>query len=276
MNYATVMVGLALDRSNDARLEIARETAERFDAHVIGIAAAQYSPPPYFTSGVQAQRLLDEGRAEIRNRIAALEAQFRKALQSRVDRLEWRCAEDFPARYIVQEARAADIVIVGQDGGGALGDPFEQASPSDLVMQLGRPLLVVPDAGTWLDLRSVLVAWKDTTEARRAISDALPLLRKASDVTVAELIDDETRRPSAQARLDDVVAWLSRHGATARAQVANDHGHTATQLETIAADVGAGLIVAGAYGHSRFREWVLGGVTRKLVNPSSRCSLLSR
>jgi nucleotide-binding universal stress UspA family protein len=127
-----------------------------------------------------------------------------------------------------------------------------------------------------LDLRSVLVAWNDTTEARRAISDALPLLRKASDVTVAELIDDETRRPSAQARLDDVVAWLSRHGATARAQVANDHGHTATQLETIAADVGAGLIVAGAYGHSRFREWVLGGVTRKLVNPSSRCSLLSR
>jgi nucleotide-binding universal stress UspA family protein len=276
MNYATVMVGLALDRSNDARLEIARETAERFDAHVIGITAAQYSPPPYFTSGAQAQRLLDEGRAEIRNRIAALETQFRRALQSRSTRLEWRSAEDFPARYIVQQARAADLIIVGQDGGGALGDPFEQASPSDLVMQVGRPLLVAPDAGTWLDLRSVLVAWKDTAEARRAVSDALPLLRKAKDVKVAELIDDEAHRAAAQARLDDVVGWLSRHGVIARAQVDHDHGHTATQLETIAADVGAGLIVAGAYGHSRFREWVLGGVTRQLVNPSSRCSLLSR
>ncbi|UZE49331.1 universal stress protein [Rhodopseudomonas sp. P2A-2r] len=276
MTYATVMVGLALDRSNDACLEIARETAERFDAHVIGITAAQFSPPLYFTDGNQAQELLDQGRAEISNRVAALEAQFRKALHSRSDRLEWRSAEDFPARYIVQQARAADILIVGQDGGGGLGDPFEKASPSDLLMQAGRPLLVVPDAGTWLDLRSVLVAWKDTTEARRAISDALPLLRKARDVTVAELIDDETRRPAAQARLDDVVGWLSRHGVTARAQVANDHGHTAKQLESIAADVGAGLIVAGAYGHSRFREWVLGGVTRQLVNPSTRCSLLSR
>jgi nucleotide-binding universal stress UspA family protein len=276
MTYATVMVGLALDRSNDACLEIARATAERFDAHVIGITAAQFSPPLYFTDGNQAQELLDQGRAEISGRIAALEAQFRKTLQSRSARLEWRSAEDFPARYIVQQARAADILIVGQDGGGALGDPFEQISPSDLVMQIGRPLLVVPDAGTWLDLRSVLVAWKDTTEARRAIVDALPLLRKAEDVTVAELIDDETRRPAADMRISDVVAWLSRHGVTARAQVANDRGHTATQLEGIAADVGAGLIVAGAYGHSRFREWVLGGVTRQLVNPSTRCSLLSR
>jgi nucleotide-binding universal stress UspA family protein len=276
MSYATVMVGLALDRSNDARLEIARETAERFDAHVIGITAAQYSPPPYFMSGEQAQRLLDDGRADIRNRIAVLETQFRNALQSRSDRLEWRSAEDFPARYIVQEARAADIVIVGQDGGGRLGDPFEQASPSDLVMQTGRPLLVVPDAGTRLDLRSVLVAWKDTTEARRGVFDSLPLLRKARDVTVAELISDEAHRSAAQARLDDVIGWLSRHGVAARAQIADDRGHTATQLESIAADVGAGLVIAGAYGHSRFREWVLGGVTRQLVNPSTRCSLLSR
>lgn len=276
MTYATVMVGLALDRSNDARLETAREIAERFDAHVIGIAAAQFSPPLYFTDGNQAQELLDQGRAEISSRVAALEAQFRKALQSRSARLEWRSAEDFPARYIVQQARAADILVVGPDGGGALGDLSEQAGPSDLVMQIGRPLLVVPDAGTWLDLRSVLVAWKDTAEARRAIVDALPLLRKAKDVTVAELTDDETRRPAAQARLDDVIGWLARHGVTARAQVGNDRGDTATQLESIAADVGAGLIVAGAYGHSRFREWVLGGVTRQLVNPSTRCSLLSR
>jgi len=276
MTYATVMVGLALDRSNDARLEIARETAERFDAHVIGITAAQFSPPLYFTSGDQAQKLLDEGRAEIRDRIAGLEAQFRKALQSRADRLEWRCAEDFPARYMVGQARAADLLIAGQQGSDAFADPFEQASPGDLVMQAGRPLLVVPDAGTWLDLRSALVAWKDTAEARRAVVDALPLLRRARDVAVAELIGDEAQRPTAQARLNDVVIWLSRHGVTARAEVANDRGDTATHLEAIAADVGAGLIIAGAYGHSRFREWALGGVTRQLINPSNRCSLLSR
>jgi nucleotide-binding universal stress UspA family protein len=125
-------------------------------------------------------------------------------------------------------------------------------------------------------LRSILVAWKDTPEARRAIVDALPMLCKAKDVTVVEIVADEIDRPAATLGVKDVVAWLSHHGVLATEQVPGECGHAAAQLERIASEVGAGLIVAGAYGHSRFREWILGGVTRGLVNPSSRCSLLSR
>ncbi len=147
--------------------------------------------------------------------------------------------------------------------------------PSDLVIQAGRPLLVVPEACEWLDLRSVLVAWKDTVEARRAISDALPLLLKASEVTVAEIIEDEADRAATVSRVGDVVAWLSRHGVQASARVPEQRGDAATQLERLAADVGAGVVIAGAYGHSRLSEWILGGVTRRLVNPVNRCSLLS-
>jgi nucleotide-binding universal stress UspA family protein len=276
MTYVTVIVSLALDRSNDARLEIAGQLAERFGAHVIGITAGEFSPPLYFTTGEQAQKLLDEGQAAIRNRVAEVEAQFRAAMQNRAAAVEWRCAEDFPTRFIVQQARAADIIVVGEDGRDALSDPFMQANPSDLVMQTGRPLLVVPDTSSWLDLRSVLIAWKDTPEARRATADALPILRKAKDVTVAEIIEDDVNRPAALSGVKDVVGWLSRHGVLASGQVPDECGHAAAQLERIASEVGAGLIVAGAYGHSRLREWVLGGVTKRLVNPSNRCSLLSR
>jgi nucleotide-binding universal stress UspA family protein len=276
MTYATVMVSLALDRSNDARLEIAGQLAKRFNACVIGIAAGEFGPPLYFTAGEQAQKVLDEGQAAIRSRVAEVEAQFRAAMQNRAAVVEWRCAEDFPARFVVQQARAADIIVVGEDGRDALADPFMQGNPSDLVMQTGRPLLVVPDTSGWLDLRSVLIAWKDTPEARRAIADALPMLRQSKDVNVVEIVEDDAERPSASSGIEDVVAWLSRHGVVASGQVPDHCGDAARQLERIASEIGAGLVVAGAYGHSRLREWVLGGVTKRLVNPSNYCSLLSR
>jgi nucleotide-binding universal stress UspA family protein len=275
MKYATVMVGMSLGQSNEARLEIAAQLAERFGAGVIGVAAAEFTPPLYFTDGAPAQKLIDDGRIAVKNRIAELESEFRAAMQNRAVEVEWRSAEDFPTRYIVQQARACDIIVVGEAARGGLTDPFVQINPSDLVIQMGRPLLVVPEACNWLDLRSVLVAWKDTVEARRAISDALPLLLKSSEITIAEIIEDEADRTAALSRVGDVVAWLSRHGARASAQVPEQRGDAATQLERIAADAGAGLIIAGAYGHSRLSEWILGGVTRRLGNPLNRCSLLS-
>jgi nucleotide-binding universal stress UspA family protein len=276
MTYTTVMVGLSIDQPNEGRLEIAGQLAERFGARVIGITAAEFSPPLYFTSGEQAQKLLDQGRAAIKNRLAELESEFRAAMQNRVTEVEWRCAEDFPSRYIVQQARASDILVVGEASRGTIADPFVQVSPSDLVMQTGRPLLVVPDACSWLDLRSVLIAWKDTAEARRAVADALPMLRKATDITIVEIVEEQADRAAALSRLKDVAAWLSRHGVSASEQVPEESGEAGAQLERIASGVGAGIVVAGAYGHSRLREWILGGVTRRLVNPSNRCSLLSR
>src|SRR6202042_956527 len=150
--YTTVMVSLALDRSNDACLEIAGQLVKRFAACAIGVAAGEFRPPLYFVEGA-AQEVFVEGHAALRNRIAEVEAQFRAAMQSRAAAVEWRCAEDFPTRFIVQQARAADIIVVGGNGSDALANPFMRASSSDLLMQSGRPLLVVPDAKDWLDLR---------------------------------------------------------------------------------------------------------------------------
>ena len=275
MTYKTVMVGLALGQPNDARLEVAAQLAKWFGARVIGVAGAEFSPPLYFTEGEPAQRLIDQGWAAVKNRLKELEGGFRAAMQNRAVEVEWRCGEDFPTRFIVRQARASDIIVVGEDARCGLADPFVQVNPSDLVMQVGRPLLVVPESCSWLDLRSVLVAWKDTTEARRAVNDALPLLHKSTEITIVEIVEDEADRAAALLRVEDVAAWLSRHGVRASQQVPGQCGDAAAQLEQVASDVGAGVVIAGAYGHSRLSEWILGGVTRRLINPAIRCSLLS-
>jgi nucleotide-binding universal stress UspA family protein len=274
MTLATVMVSLAFDQPNDARLEVAGELAERFDAGVVGIAAAQFSPPLYYATGQMAQDLIEQGEASVRNRLSEMEAQFRGAIENRAKYVNWRSALDFPARFVLHEARCADIVVTGGHSP-AFSDAFALASPKDLVMQAGRPLLVVPDGADWLDLHTVLVAWKDTTEARRAIADALPLLRQAKNIVVAEIPEADGEQSAAEARVGDVVAWLSRHGLIASVRVPEGNRDATAQLDDIADDLGAGLIVAGAYGHSRFRELVLGGMTQHLVMQCARCVLLS-
>lgn len=275
MTYATVMASLAYDRPCEACLAVAGDLAERFQSHAIGATAAEFSPPLYYTSGSAAQALIDKSYAAIDKSIAELESQFRSSLQGRARTIEWRSAREMPAKYIATQARAADIVVA--DGRtDVLADPFARANPSDLVMQLGRPLLLVPPEVRWLDLRSILVAWKDRPEARRAIVDALPLLRKAKDVAVAQIAEGNDTVEVASARAKDVVAWLSRHGVFASELVAGATSDVSGQLDDMASNVGAGLVVAGAYGHSRFREWVLGGVTRHLMARATRCVLLSR
>ncbi len=276
MTYATVMVSLALDQPNEARLAVAGQIAERFDAGLIGIVASVFSPPLYFTTGEQAQALIDQGQASINRRMSELEIQFREATKNRAKHIEWRCAIDFPARYVLQQARCADIIVSGGRSD-AFSDPFALVTPKDLVMEAGRPLLVVPDSTDWLDLRSMLVAWKDTPEARRAIVASLPMLRKAKDVAVAEIVEAGGSQSLAVSRVRDVITWLSRHGVSASELVAeqNQDRDTTVQLDAMAADVGAGIVVAGAYGHSRFREMILGGMTQHLITQTGRCVLLS-
>jgi nucleotide-binding universal stress UspA family protein len=274
MTYATAMVSLSVDRPNEALLEVTGQLAGQLSARVIGISAAMFSPPLYFM-GEAGQNLIDEGEAAVRKRMTELEGQFRAAMHGRVKEIEWRSALELPARYVARQSRAADLVIVGGDGNAIL-DPFAGAGPSDLVMQAARPLLVVPEAVKWLDLRSALIAWKDCPEARRAVADALPLLAKAKEVTVAGIAEEDGGQAAVRQQAEDVAGWLSRHGIMARVQVPERSGNAVAQLERIASDTGAGVVVAGAYGRSRFREWVLGGVTQHLIGQRVRCALLSR
>src|SRR5262249_20392496 len=274
MTYATLMVHLDVDQPNHARLTIAGELAERFASRVIGIAACELAQSPYFAEGGVAADLIEQDRARLRKNMAALETAFRDSLRTRAKEIEWRSDVALPTDFVVGASRAADLIVTGANRDGVLIDPVRRLDPSELVIRAGRPVLVVTPEADRLALKTVLVAWKDTREARRAVVDALPLLAKAKDVTVVEVVERDEGRPAARQRIDDVVRWLSRHGIDAVALVPAASHDAARKLDAVAGEIGADMIVAGAYGHTRFREWVFGGGTRDLVTRSRRCSLL--
>ena len=269
------MVHVEIGRSNAGLLQVAGDLARRFDAGVIGIAACQPMQIPY-GDGYISPDLAEEDFKRIGEEIKAAEAEFRGALGARISRVEWRSTVtlDPLSDYLAQAARSTDLVLTGVDRNGTLFDMSRHLDIGDLVMRVGRPVLIVPTAADKVGLTRIVVAWKDTRETRRAIADALPLLKKAAFVAVVE-IAAESALPAVRSHLAEVVGWLERHGVVAQAVAASSVGEDAQQLGEIALEQKADLIVAGAYGHSRMREWMLGGVTRDLLLRADRCSLVS-
>ena len=141
-------------------------------------------------------------------------------------------------------------------------------------MQAGRPVLLVAPATVPFRMERFVIGWKNTREARRAVTDALPLLKTASHVGVVEIAAQDNLA-AARRRLDEVSGWLGRHGVAATVHASPADGDDANWFDSMAAERDAAIVVAGAYGHSRVREWVLGGVTRTLLKHPVRSSLVS-
>lgn len=273
MAFKSLMVHIDLDRPNDARIKIAGTLAERFGAGVIGIAACREIPFTY-SDGFAASQLIEAERKNIAARMQSAEKNFRTVLDGHAAFVEWRSAIDEPTDYVLQQARAADLVIIGAAHREESYDPVRELNPSDLLAAVGRPVLLVPHEVERLSAQKILIAWKDTREARRALLDALPLLSHCESAIVAE-IDEANDPTTAETSVNDVVVWLSRHGIKARGIAPPLLESAAQQLDSLAWEEGADLIVAGAYGHSRFREWVLGGTTRDFMMRMPRSILLS-
>ena len=138
MTFSTLMVHLELEQSNDARLRIAGDLAEQFDAKVIGIAASD-PKPTHYAGGSFAQSLVAQNRSKIKKQITETEERFRSAMHQRARDIEWRSALARPTDYVTHEVRAADLVITGVNRDGPLLDPLRRLDPSDLVMRVGRP-----------------------------------------------------------------------------------------------------------------------------------------
>lgn len=274
MNYATLMVTLELAQSNEARLAIVGDLAQRWGASVIGIAACQPMQMVY-ADGFVSGDVMAQDQAELNKELQAAEVEFRKALQGRAPHIEWRSSITFSqlADYLAREARCADLIITGASHGD-LFDASRSINTGDLVMQAGRPVLLLPHQAKALRLDRALIGWKDTRETRRAVMDALPILKQAQQVLAVELATEEGL-PDAREHMKDLSAWLSRHGIRAECEARLSTGDDATALYAHAQDQAIDVIVAGAYGHSRLREWVLGGVTRDLLISANRCALLS-
>jgi nucleotide-binding universal stress UspA family protein len=163
-------------------------------------------------------------------------------------------------------ARAADLIVAGAPAD-APSRSRGFVDPGVLILSAGRPVLLPSDNLAPVRLECVVVAWKDTREARRAIGDAMPFLTLAQHVLVTAVDDIDPK--GAGESVADVVRFLMKHGVKARSEIVEvGNSKTADALVTLASETGADLVVAGGYGHSRLREWAFGGVTRSLLGVS--------
>lgn len=274
MTYRTVMVSLSPGRDCRGVIGAAMGVSRQFGSILLGRAfcrpihciCGDYSVPA---------ALFEEDRKQIDRHLRDSEADFRSTVATYDKRVDWKgesSIESLSERF-AREAAAADIVVAGVPNAGEPPDATRQPDLCDLVMQAGRPVLLVPESCHTAKTHRIIVAWKDTREARRAVGDALPLLVKARNVLVAGIFSpaDETASRDGVAR---VSGWLAHHGIAAEQKVVAAEMANASQLTGLSREYGADLIVAGACGHDRQGRWTLGGITSELLS-GRRCVLLS-
>ena len=277
MTYASIMVQLLIGRSNSGLLKITADLANRFHAQVTGIGVCQPIPVTVGDGyGYISPDVIKKDRQAIENDMKDAESEFRRLLDGR--KLSWRSITSYDPlpELLAREARCADLVVTGVNPDLASLDGSRHVEAGDLALRAGRPVLVVPSDIDGVSFRHIVIGWKDTRETRRAIVDALPFLKSARYVKIVEICSDK-ERDRVCTRLDDVVNWLGRHDVLAEANMISSSktDDDASKLAEFVRDCGADLIVGGAYGHSRLREWVLGGVTRDLLLRADCCSLVS-
>jgi nucleotide-binding universal stress UspA family protein len=180
---------------------------------------------------------------------------------------------DFPIEVVSREARSADLVIIAREK--APGSAYRALDPGTAILRMGRPTLVVPEGVSSLRAEHVVVGWKDAREARRALQDAIPLLQRARRVTIVEACGTDEEKTALQ-RLDDVARYLTQHRVKSGPKIVLQQEDSGTdQLIQVAQEERADLLVSGAYGHSRFGEWMFGGMTRELLATSPICCLMA-
>lgn len=249
-----------------ARLTLARQLAAAHGAVLEAVLAAAPSLaelPLAYSAGSEAATLMLELDEDRRRRARAT---FEHEAARPGPPMHWiELDQELTLHGFVQRALYADLLVLGQhDAADRLAWGVARDFVPAVVADSGKPALVLPYAGRHVEVgRNVLIAWKAGREAARAVAAALPLMREARQVHVA------TSTPAGSAgrvALGPLEAYLQRHGVTASVAV---HGVADEQvgesLLSIAADVEADLLVMGCYGHSRTREWLLGGATRSVL-----------
>ncbi len=245
------------------RLELAAGIAARFQAHLIALNIRDRTQiPSYVTAqfGGDLDQIRAVGDAEAARRVEAMVSAFDTT--PGVTR-EWRDVTGPLAETVALHARYADLAVIGQ----AEPDSDAPRLADELIMAVGRPVLVVPFAGRFPTLgRRVMVAWNGGREATRAVHDALPLLVGAGVVHVIAINPGHGMAGHGDIPGADICLHLSRHGINAVCEhVSTDDLNVGEMLLSRAADEDVDLMVMGAYGRSRLRELVLGGATRHML-----------
>jgi nucleotide-binding universal stress UspA family protein len=274
MSFNTIMVQLDIDAAAEPRLEFALDLARQFESDLIAFAAAEARIiVPFGDGGTLAAEVVSQQVEEIEERLKVLEGVFQTVTADN-PRASWRGHLGDPTRLLALHARSADLLIVGSPTSAMMSDHNRTVDQGALILSAGRPILLASDDLAPVRLESAVVAWKDTREARRAVADAMPFLAKAQHVLVLSIEEDEG--VAARESAADVVQFLMGHGVKARSEVIDvGRSQACEALAQVACEVGANLVVSGGYGHSRVREWALGGMTRSLLRETGIHRLMS-
>lgn len=266
MNYKDIVVQIADGPDCATRLQVAISLAELHQAHVTGLYVEPPLPMSAFPEIPVPVEVIDAQEALAAQRLATLEQQFAQATSHAGVSAEWRVSHADTVTALNVNARYADLLITGYSEDGSVSW-FDVAATKHIALESGRPVLVVPCSAPVTTLgERILVAWNGSREAVRAVHDALPLLKRASFVQVVVINPSVGYGEHGAVPGADICLHLARHGIQAEAYVGHaDSSTIGAALHAQATAIGADLVVMGAYGHSRFRELVLGGVTRHLL-----------
>jgi nucleotide-binding universal stress UspA family protein len=277
MSFKNLLVHIDDGKACALRLEVAFALARELDAHLTGLYVA---PDPYLPGNVRAEvptNFLSTLQSQLEERLhAAVELYTQKAEKAGIspDCRTAHCAGASIPEVVSLHARYADLTLLGQpepDGPEGVAGPVTES----VVLSSGRPALVIPYIGAGKSLgKKVMIAWDAGREAARAVADAMPLLQRAESVSVLAINPrrgDHGPQPGA-----DISLHLARHGLKVEAQsLEAEDLSVAEALLSRMADEDVDLLVMGAYGHSRLRELVLGGVTREIFHQMTVPVLMS-
>ena len=275
MGYKTILVHIAPGKRCSLRVDVSLRLAQQHDAHLVALYTVTQFEVSGYVMAELGPAIVESQKNAAAAEMARSEGEFtQQATAAGLRNIEWRTAADDPVDAMTLHARYADLAVIGQadasDGSNIAAD-----FPERLVLAAGRPVLILPSVGSFGTIgKRVLIAWNPSREATRAVTDAIPLLQRADKVHVMAVnpkAGEHGNVPGA-----DIGLYLARHGV--RVEVKTDHGaeiDVGNELLSRAADLDADLIVMGGYGHSRLKEWVLGGATRTILESMTAPILMS-
>jgi nucleotide-binding universal stress UspA family protein len=268
MGIKNLLVVADSSDASESRVEAAASLAAEHGAHLVGLYIFPLLEPDPTRPDPLIDKIVTAYIREDQELARAARLRFDAASDRHGIKSEWRTAGGFASEEAAVHARYADLSIVGQIDPRLRRTVVPPLIPEEVAFAAGRPILVTPFS--WKPNRigrRVLVAWHARREAARAVSDALPILRKAESVTVLVVNPEKWAiSPHGEEPGADIALYLARHGVTVQVEVAESEDAKVCEVVRTRADkAGGDLIVMGAYGHSRTLELILGGVTRDML-----------
>ena len=276
MSIKTIAVWL--DPKRSAPSDVAIRLAQAFGAHLTALNHIDSTRLPPYIRAHLGEEIAREQLKRAEEAADAAGAGFEAiARREGLNSVEVRRLAGDPVQGLATSARYADLVVLGQVDPETADGPEERDFPDHAILAAGRPTLMVPYAGTFSAFgEHAVIAWSATRESTRAVTAALPLLKRAKKVTV--IVGDAIPGVGGHGAMPgaDIALYLARHGIQVEVSQEKTAGiDVGSLLLSRISDLGADLLVMGAYGHSRLRELVLGGVTRTILHEMTVPVLMS-